>query len=283
MTVEFGADAIRAAFSQPDNDGTFRGAFAEYLAELSRQRPAVIFAFPPKAAGTFLRSAAIGAVDGQLMRIVHAQGGRDAQPYLPLFITYFSGNMGAKPLVAHVHMQALHANRRFLEALNLKPIAMLRSIPDMLASYWDMLETDQTALEDGLNCNFPPGFRSLDAGRKADLLVDILAPWYTGYYASWIDYAHESPDRVSILTYEEFLNRPAAALERALAHAGVPRSRDICQAAIEDAWNEKEQWRFNRGEPGRGRAVFSAAHIAQIRRLLSHYPVLESVADQLAA
>ena len=52
-----------------------------------------------RAAGTFLRTAAVAAIDGQLIRVVHAQGGRDGQPYLPLFIAYYLGGMGSRPLV----------------------------------------------------------------------------------------------------------------------------------------------------------------------------------------
>jgi hypothetical protein len=275
--------AITAAFAQPDNDGSFAGAFGDYLAELGSRRPALIFAFPPKAAGTFLRTAAIVAVDGQLIRIVHAQGGRDAQPYLPLLISYYAGGMGEKTLVTHVHMQALQANRRLLEAFDLKPVTMLRSIPDMLASYWDMLETDDTALADGLNCHFPANFRSLPHGQKAELLVDVLAPWYVGYYATWIAYAEESPRRVCVLDYDDFLQAPDITLETALMHARLPRTRAICRAAIDEVWQEKDQFRFNRGEAARGGDYFSAQQIARIRRMLSHYPVPDRVAERLVA
>ena len=67
------------------------------------------------------------------MRTVHAQGGRDASFYLPTFLMYYAGGFPARPLVTHVHMQALPANRHFIEALDLKPVIMMRAIPDMLA------------------------------------------------------------------------------------------------------------------------------------------------------
>jgi hypothetical protein len=283
MTTGLDPTAIIAAFAQPDNDGSFAGAFGKYLAELGQRRPALIFAFPPKAAGTFLRTAAIVAVDGQLIRIVHAQGGRDAQPYLPLLITYYTGGMGEKTLVTHVHMQALLANRRLLEALDLKPVTMLRSIPDMLVSYWDMLETDDTALADGLNCHFPANFRSLSRPQKADFLVDVLAPWYVGYYATWLAYAEASPQRVCVLDYEGFLRSPDVTLETALAHAGLPRPRAICRAAVDEVWREKALFRFNRGQAARGRQYFSVQQIARIRRMLSHYPIAGRVAERLTS
>src|ERR1700749_4340592 len=124
--------AIDAAFAQPDSDGNFTGVFGDYLRGLGMKRPVLFFAFAPKVAGTFLRPAAIDAVGGSLVRIVHAQGGRDAQPYLPIFLNYYLGGLCDGPLVAHVHMQALPANRYFLESFDIKPIIMLRPLPDML-------------------------------------------------------------------------------------------------------------------------------------------------------
>jgi hypothetical protein len=262
--------AISAAFAQPDNDGTFAGAYGEYLHSLGARRPAVVFAFPPKAAGTFLRSAAIEAVNGQLVRIVHAQGGRDAQPYLPILLSYYLGGLSENILVTHVHMQALPANRRFLEAFDLRPVIMLRPIADMLASYWDMLESDQAARQDGLNCTIPEGFLEFSRERKANYLIDILGPWYAGYFATWLEYSREQPDRVCILNYSEFLRDPAETLAVALRHAGVPRSLDACRHAVEAVWSERMQHRFNRGAEGRGSSYFSWRHIDHLARMLDH-------------
>src|SRR5512142_2595369 len=64
--------AVTAVFTQPRIDGSFPSGLAEYLNAISLRRPVLLFAFAPKAAGTFLRSAAIDAVGGQLVRIGHA-------------------------------------------------------------------------------------------------------------------------------------------------------------------------------------------------------------------
>ena len=85
------SDAVNLVFKQPRPDGGFDGEPRVALRRLGKQRPCVILAFPPKAAGTYFRTAIIAAVGGQLVRVVHAQGGRDATPYLPTFVAYFSG------------------------------------------------------------------------------------------------------------------------------------------------------------------------------------------------
>jgi len=281
MENRLDSNAVNAAFSQPDYDGTFQGAFADYLGALGKRRPVLLFAFAPKAAGTFLRSAAIDAAGGQLVRVVHAQGGRDAQPYLPIFIAYYLGGVCEGPLVAHMHMQALPANRRFIEALGIKPVIMLRPIPDMLASYWDMLAASGEARAEGLNCPIPARFPDFSPAEKADFMIDMIAPWYVGYFATWLDYAGERPDDICVLRYGDFKNDPATALRTALAHAGLTQPLEICQSALDTAWKDRGMLRFNKGAAGRGKDYFSPAHIARLSRMMRYHPVLDGWHDAL--
>ena len=52
------SDVTNAAFTIPACDGRFDADFADYLSDLGALRPSVLLAFAPKAAGTYLRSAA---------------------------------------------------------------------------------------------------------------------------------------------------------------------------------------------------------------------------------
>ncbi len=275
--------AVAAAFSQPDADAMFRGAFGDYLSGLGRRRQAIIFAFPPKCAGTFLANAAVAATGGQFVRIVHAQGDRDAQPYLPLFISYYLGELCEGPLVSHVHMQALPGNRGILDAFGLKPVVMIRSIPDMLASFWDMLDDRSTARPEGLNCPLPDGFETMPDERKADFCIDMLAPWYVGFYATWFAYHAAAPGRVCVLKYEDMHRDPTMVLERALTHAGLSRPYEVCRAALQESWSERDALRFNRGENGRGRAYFAPHHLERLDSMLSFHPHLEVRREALLA
>ena len=274
-------ESLAAVFVQPYPDGHFEGAAAAHLRALGAKRRCVVLAFPPKAAGTFFRAAIIDAVDGQLVRTAHALGGRDATPYLPTFISYFSGNLAAEPMVAHMHMQALPANLNFLEAFDIRPVVMTRNIPDMLASYWDMLESDPQARMDGLNCLIPENFIEMSLGMKADFLVDILGPWYASFFASWFCYAARRPERVCILRYREFREKPVETLMRAVAHAGLARPREVCRAAFDAAWDARRECRFNKGEEGRGARYFTPEHIARLRRMLGAYSNLAPHMDEL--
>jgi hypothetical protein len=271
MEIALDSMAQSALFDLPDNDGNYSSEQLDFLKALGARRPAIVLCFPPKAAGTFLRSAVAYATGGEVLRLVYAQGSRDAQLYLPTLVAYYLGGFCAGPMVAHIHMQAFPANIALLEALNIRPIIMLRGIADMLASYWDMLE-HSTALNQGINCTIPPDFRSLEPQRKADFMIDVIAPWYAGFYATWLGYFSQAPGRVLVLDYLGFSNDPAGSLVQLLSHAGVPIALPQCQAAIDKAWQERHGLRFNEGVEGRGSHYFSFAHMERISRLLSFYP-----------
>lgn len=265
---------LEALYTLPNSDGRFAPAQQQLFRSLSAHRKAIVMAFPPKAAGTFLRTAVIKAVDGQLVRIVHAQAGRDATPYLPTLVRYFEGDLTDKTLVTHVHMLGLPANLHLLGAFGIKPIVMIRNIPDMLASYWDMLESDDQALHDGLNCHIPPNFRALARNAKADFIIDVLAPWYVNFYAGWIAHAEIAPAEVFLLDYRALRNMLVDVVENVLKHVGLTRDRATCEAAVAYAWDNREALRFNKGTTGRGTDYFRPAHLNRLTRMAGHYPVL---------
>jgi hypothetical protein len=281
MGIGFDINASNAAFSPPNCDGSYPPEFAAYLAALGCSRPSVVLAFAPKAAGTFLRSAACVATGGTLVRTVHAQGGRDASFYMPTFVMYYAGGYPENTMVTHVHMQALPANRHFIDTLGLKPVIMVRSIPDMLASYADMLDADPLSPDNWLNIRLPQNYAGLSAEAKGDFLVGMIGPWYASYFATWMEYAADAPQLVCVLRYDDFKRDPAAVLEKLLAHSGVPRAQAECRSALDLVWEARTSFRFNKGVSGRGRARFTEAQIAKLKRQLAFYPNLEGMADEL--
>jgi hypothetical protein len=194
---------------------------------------------------------------------------------------YYANGFPSETMVTHVHMQALEANRHFIEALDLKPVIMIRAIPDMLASYADMLEPDPLSHTYWLNTCVPSNYPLLDGEAKADFLVDMMGPWYASYFATWQDYARRAPGRVLALHYDAFRADPVATLEKLLAHSGLPRSAEQCQVALDAVWEERAAFRFNQGISGRGRLRFTPAQIARLKRQVDCYPELAPIRDAL--
>jgi hypothetical protein len=280
MHIPLEIEAAEAVFLPLQGDGVFDSDTTKYLNELGQARPCVVLAFPPKAAGTYLRSAAISAVGGKLVRTVHAQGGRDATFYLPTFLLYYSAGIPACPLVTHVHMQALAANRHFMEALELRPVVMIRSLPDMLASYLDELEDQPLRPDKWLNIKVPDGYPGFSDERKGDFVIEMVVPWYVSFFSTWLDYAR-TDRRVLFLQYDDFRADPAGILEKLLAHSRLPRSREQCQQALDEVWEERLHFRYNKGVSGRGQARFSQAQLTRLRRLIGYYADLAPIAEKL--
>lgn len=281
MHFQLDQASLQVVFDVPDNEGHFSPSQRTYLHSLGQRRPNVFLAFPPKAAGTFLRQAVMELIGGDLIRVVHAQGGRDAQPYLPTFIAYFNGGITDHPMVTHVHMQALPANIQFVEALGLRPIVMLRNIADMLASYWDMLDHDPAALRQGLNCAIPINWSAWSKAEKADFLVDIMGPWYASFYATWLDYAREPQSRLCLLRYRDFIADPATTLQSILRHSGIAKSREACEDVIDALELRRGALRFNQGVEGRAAGYFTDHHRMRLERMLSHYPAAKARREDL--
>jgi hypothetical protein len=267
-------NAIQAVFAQPEPDGAFDGNYTAYLRSVGALRHVLFLAFAPKVAGTFFRQSAMEAVGGALFRTSHAQGGRDGTPYLPnLLACYLDKDL--PEIIVHIHMQAFAANRHILSALGIRPVIMLRNLPDTLASFLDMLDADPVAREQCLNCVVPDNFLELSRTQKADFLLDIIAPWYASYFASWKSFVDEAPDQVCVLRYTDFCQDPAKSVHAALVHAGFAVTNEGCMAAVERVWPNKDKLRYNKGTAGRGASYFSASQLAEISRKLSHYPQLD--------
>ena len=275
MPAVIDGNTIQAVFAQPSPEGVFEGAPLAYLRGLGARRPVLFLSFAPKVAGTFFRQVAMHVIQADLFRLAHAQGGRDGLPYLPNLLAYYL-DPDLPPMVVHIHMQALMANRNLLSAFGIRPVIMLRNLPDTLTSFWDMLETDPVARAQCLNCVVPDDFVAMSRALKADFMLDIIAPWYASYFASWKSCVDETPGDVCVLRYRDFCQDPATSIHAALDHAGFSVSRDICAAALERVWPERNNLRYNKGREGRGTSYFSAGQLAEIARKLSHYPQLDA-------
>jgi len=275
MAIQLDNAAIRSVFARPRHDGCFEGDLLNYCRKINTNARMVVLAFAPKMAGTFLSQAAIYAVNGQLVRSSHANGGREGSFYFPTVLATFL-DKDAPVAVTHVHMQAFNANRYFIEAFDLKPVIMVRSIPDALASFWDMMETTEQLRTNGFQCMIPENFLEMDRKAKANFMVNMFAPWYASYYATWRSFVEDQPKTMSVLHYSDFREDPAASLQKALVHSGFHSiTRQKCEEAVERARNERKSLRFNKGVEGRGQEYFIQEHLMRIGAMLAHYPQLK--------
>ncbi len=138
-----------------------------------------------------------------------------------------------------------------------------------------------TPPDNWLNFRLPPHYAGLSAEAKGDFLIDMAGPWYVSYFATWMEYAAEAPERVLALGFEDFVAHPAATLEKLLAHSGLPTARESCQAALDAVWENRRDYRFNHGVSGRGRMRFTKDQLARLERQLDFYPDLAGLKSKL--
>jgi hypothetical protein len=115
-----------------------------------------------------------------------------------------------------------------------------------------------------------------DYHQKSEFMIDVIAPWYASYFATWKCYADEEPETVCVLRYTDFCTDPAKALYTALTHAGFFVSLAKCKDALARVWGERKKHRYNKGTSGRGATYFSSLQIERLSRLLSYYPDLDT-------
>ena len=86
------------------------------------------------------------------------------------------------------------------------------------------------------------------AEAKGDFLVDMMGPWYASYFATWLEYAAEAPERVLVLDYDEFPRRSRRRRWKSCWPIPACRARArACQAALDAVWEEREQFPLQQG------------------------------------
>jgi hypothetical protein len=274
-------------FVQPDIDGEYQPALVEQVRRQCQDRLFVFFAFPPKCGGTFIRDI-VGRVTGAaLCRPGHALGGRDATPYLPMFAMHMLSPTGPRAFMTHAHMIAHHSNIQLLNLFGIKTVVMKRSIPDMLCSYADMLETEGRYPDGSYNWSIlcgvhtDPSFLRLDADERLDFFVYHQAPWYIQFYASWLRADRNKSLPVHWTVYDSFRADPVRTITGILDFYGRSAKADSVPEAVAQAQASRKTLRFNKGVSGRGIALLKPHHMQHLHRLARGYPDIDFVAEGL--
>ena len=278
---------IEFIFVQPDIDGDYPPKIVEQIQRQCQTRCYFFLAFPPKCGGTFIRDV-VGRVSGAaLARPGHALGGRDTTPYLPMFALHKLSPTGPKAFMTHAHMIGHHSNIQLLNLFGIKPVVMKRSIPDMLCSYAEMVETEGKYPDGSYNWSIlcgvhtDPSFLHFDVDARLDFLVYHQAPWYIQFYASWLRADRNKLLPVHWTTYDEFRIDPIRTITGVLDFYGLSDRATAVREAVAHAQTNRSSLRFNKGVSGRGMALLKPHHIQHLHRLARGYPDIDFVAEGL--
>ncbi len=287
--LEISNPGLQLLFVQPNIHGEYPPAFVEQIQSQCQNRRYIFLAFPPKCGGTFIRDV-VGRLSGAgptPFRPGHAFGGRDVTPYLPMLAAQMLSITGPKAIMTHAHMVGHYSNIQLLNLFKIKPVVMKRSIPDMLCSYADMLETEGRDANGNYNWSIlcgvhtDPSFLHFDFDARLDFFVYHQAPWYIQFYASWLRADRNKLIPVHWTTYDAFRIDPIRTITGILDFYGLSDKASAVPETVAQAQASKTTLRFNKGVSGRGMALLKPHHMQHLHRLAQGYPDIDYVAEGL--
>ncbi|MEJ0044141.1 MAG: hypothetical protein WDM81_18865 [Rhizomicrobium sp.] len=143
MSFELDADAMAALFTLPRSDGAFDPDHHRLSARPGAP-PSVRSARLPAEMCRHLPAHRSDPCGGRPVGARRARPGRARRHAVPAGVHSLSRRrLSVRPARDACPHAGPAANRHFIEALDLKPAIMLRSVPDMLVSYLDMLDAER--------------------------------------------------------------------------------------------------------------------------------------------
>jgi hypothetical protein len=276
-------------FVRPHIDGDYPPAIVEQVRRQRQDRCYIFLAFPPKCGGTFIRDV-VGRASGagpDPTRPSLALGGRDCTPYLPMFAIQMLSPTGPKAFMTHAHMIGHHSNIQLLNLFGIKPVVMKRSIPDMLCSFGDMVQSEGLNRDGSYNWSLlcgvhtDPSFLRLGGDERMDFLVYHQAPWYIQFYASWLRADRHKLLPVHWTTYDQFRVDPVRTITGVLEFYGLSKKAAAVPGMVARAQADRQALRFNKGVSGRGGGLLKPRHLQHLHRLAAGYPDIDFVAERL--
>jgi hypothetical protein len=190
------------------------------------------------------------------------RGGRSYYPRLVL-AKYAGG-----PTISHCHNPPDPFTRKVVERMGFRPVVLTRNLLDALVSRRDM-SVDSPAATGILS---PRAFqRFLDAPeeRQLDVTIDLYAPTYINFAASWREHAGDPSLRPIFATFDEMKRDEVAMVERIAAELGLSFDRARTKETSEKirAAGGVHVSPRGKGRSGRGRASLSPAQIERLRAM----------------
>ena len=212
----------------------------------------------PKSGSTFLSDIICALPDFKRAKLAAApSAGRQPELDVECLKLAESGNF-----VGQVHVLQSEWTAKFCKDFRLKPVVLVRSLPDAIVSL-----RDHVRREGGDGSRFFDDLHGaeLDDAQLEAMLARFRGPWYVDFYMGW----RTTPDALMI-SYEELTADPEGTLRRIVDFAGATvDDRAIAQAIA--AVRKRGESRFNVGVAGRG-AKLRPEILRELVGLFDFYP-----------
>lgn len=216
----------------------------------------VLIACAPKTGSTYLMTL-LAMLPGFSRVILNVAGGRQEEELRQdrLLAFHHLDYVAKNHIVCSDHRAALIAR------YGLKTIVLTRSLADSIVSFRDHVVS---AAGDLPLFEPPDNFATLAKPEQYDALIDLAAPWYINFAASWLNRADEVGP--VFLRYETLVKRPVETMRDIADSFGIEADEATIAAAVANA--SRFNTRLNVGITGRGLSELSPAQMGRLNRLL---------------
>jgi hypothetical protein len=220
-----------------------------YRAErLPGDRKHVLLACFPKSGSTYLARLIANAGGYSHMHLSDSAKGGEHELSAARLLLHHQADY-----VTQLHLRCSLGTALLIEKFSLLPVVLYRDIFDTVVSMKDDLKND-TVEYPAFASPFPIAYipnnvRLLADDELLSFVIDMLVPWYLGFYGSWYRY----PGRKICLSYRELIEETPRVLREISDAFQLGWSDSAVAKAIGSA--ENEDTRKNQAVAGRGRLL----------------------------
>lgn len=224
----------------------------------------IVLSSMPKSGSTFLARSLVDVTGYRDISLACAWGNVEEELYLPKVIDAYG-----RGTVAKQHFRANSHNIEVLETYRIRPVVLVRNVFDAFVSVRDHFEHESLHNLPGLYVD--DRLLELDFERQMDFIIDIMGPWYIGYFVSWCK-AEASGVPFLWMSYEDAIADWPSAVSRVLEYYGVHRPLSEIIAATDTLTHgPRRESRLNQGIVGRGNRMLSPSQRKKLVQLTRYY------------
>ena len=218
----------------------------------------ILLACMPKSGSTFLSDLICALPDFKRVKLSPTPaGGRQHELDEGCLRRAGHGNF-----VGQVHVLNSDWTAKLCRDFGLKPVVLVRSLPDAIVSQRDHIRREGGA---GPLFQFDAHRAQLDDAALEKMIIRFFAPWYVNFYVSW-----RSEPGTLMISYEELAADPRGVLRKVVDFAGAVVDEHAIDRAVMQVQGRRES-RFNVGVAGRG-AKLQPQFLQELTSLFDFYP-----------
>jgi hypothetical protein len=218
----------------------------------------ILLACMPKSGSTFLTDVIEALPDFKRAKLTPSpSGGRHPELDEARLKAAGRGNF-----VAQEHVLYSDWTAKMCNDFRLKPVVLVRSLPDAVVSHRDHIRREGGA--ENL-CLADPRAAGIDDATLEAMLARFRAPWYVSFYLSW-----RMVPGALMISYEELIANPERTVRKIVDFAGASVTNRAIARAVGEV-RDRRQSRLNVGVAGRG-AKLKPEVLRELATLFDFYP-----------